>query len=55
MWTGFMFTCRKALSCVLLLSKNFWSMDLKGSLLSDGNWSFFKDGKHWNRQSEIEV
>lgn len=21
-------------------------MDLKGSLLSDGNWSFFSDGKH---------
>lgn len=46
-----MFTWRKALSCVLLLSKNFWSMDLKGSLLRDGNCSFFNDGKHWRRQT----
>lgn len=50
-WTVCMFTWRKALSWVLLLSKNFWSMDLKGSLLSDGSWSFFNDGKHWGGQT----
>lgn len=46
-WAAGRFTWRKALSCVLLLSRNFWSMDLKGSLLRDGSCSFFSDGKHW--------
>lgn len=48
-------TWRKALSWVLLLSRNFWSMDLNGSLLSEGNCNFFNDGKHWEEKKNKDL
>lgn len=45
-------TCKNMFSWFLDFSRNFWSMDLNGSLLSEGSWTFFKEGKHWQEKQK---
>lgn len=48
-------TCKNVFSWFLDFSRNFWSMDLNGSLLREGSWTFFKEGKHWwEKQKEMQ-